>query len=238
MSRKSGLLEECQQRIGYAFRNPDLLRYAMTHASSAGTRLDSNERMEFLGDSVMGLIVCHELYQRLPRAMEGELTKIKSAVVSRRVCAQVAEKLRLAEALVLGQGIDGGEQLPKSLAAAVFEAVVGAIYLDGGLEAARTFVLTHMGDAINQAAGSEHQFNFKSQLQQFAQHQLNGTPHYEMLDEKGPDHAKCFEVAVVIAGRQFPSAWGPSKKDAEQKAARAALVALQQLGDDEDEYLC
>ncbi|MBW7904982.1 MAG: ribonuclease III [Phycisphaerae bacterium] len=229
MSKHDRALERCQERMGYRFRDLALLEAAMTHSSSADTRLDSNERMEFLGDSVMGLVVCHHLYERLPTSMEGELTKIKSAVVSRRVCAQVAEKLRLADCLRLGQGIDNGEHLPRSLAAAVLESVIAAIYLDGGLEAAREFILRHMGDVLEEAIESTHQFNYKSQLQQYAQRILNATPHYEMLDEKGPDHSKCFEIAVVIGSQRFPSAWGPSKKEAEQKAAKLALVELDQL---------
>lgn len=233
MSQANFSPARCEKQIGYRFRNGDLLRAAMTHASSAGTRLESNERMEFLGDSVLGLVICEELYQRLPNAMEGEMTKIKSAVVSRRICAQVAESLRLGDWLTIGQGIDGGEHIPKSLLAAVLEALVAAIYLDGGLEAARRFVLTHMGQALQTAIDSEHKFNFKSQLQQYSQRRLAAMPYYELLDEKGPDHSKCFEVAVVIEGRQFPGAWGPSKKEAEQKAARLALVMLGQLDAEE-----
>jgi ribonuclease-3 len=239
MSEENLSLSACQDRIGYRFRNGELLRSALTHASSAGTRLESNERMEFLGDSVLGLVICEELYQRLPHAMEGELTKIKSAVVSRRICAQVAESLGLGEWLTIGHGIEGGEQIPKSLLAAVLEAMVAAVYLDGGFEAARQFVLTHMSEPLRAAIDSEHQFNYKSQLQQHAQRHLSATPHYELLDEKGPDHSKCFEVAVVIGGRQFPSAWGPSKKEAEQKAARSALVMLGEVEPEEgDGDLC
>ncbi|MBU0640545.1 MAG: ribonuclease III [Planctomycetes bacterium] len=219
-------LDACQERIGYRFRNIGLLREAMTHASSADRRADSNERLEFLGDAVLGLVVCHSLYERLPEALEGQLTKIKSAVVSRRTCASVANELRLTEALVLGQGMDAGEHLPPSLAAAVLESIIAAIFLDGGLEAVREFILRHMAAEIESASASEHQFNFKSQLQQHAQRHLNTVPYYEFLDEKGPDHAKCFEVAVAVGNRQFPSAWGPSKKEAEQKAARLALISL------------
>lgn len=222
-------LDACQERIGYRFRNVELLEAAMTHASSADLRKNSNERMEFLGDAVLALVVCHALYDTLPEALEGEMTKIKSAVVSRRVCADVAEKLRLTESLTLGQGMDVDEHLPRSLAAAVLEALIAAIYLDGGLEPARTFILTHMGEALQAAAESEHHFNYKSQLQQYAQRKLNQTPQYDLLDEKGPDHSKCFEIAVSLGARQFSSAWGPNKKEAEQKAARLALVELGQL---------
>ncbi len=228
---RQNTLQTCQESIGYHFNNLDLLKLALHHASSANHRRDSNERMEFLGDAVLGLVVCQALYERLPDALEGDMTKIKSAVVSRRTCAQVAQRLRLTEGLILGQGMDSGELLPSSLAAGTLEAVIAAIYLDGGLEAAQQFVLRHMDDELQEATASQHQFNFKSHLQQCAQRNMNATPIYELLDEKGPDHAKCFEVAVSIGGRQFPSAWGPNKKEAEQKAARLALVTLGEVAE-------
>jgi ribonuclease-3 len=225
-------LRDYQQRIGYQFDDLDLLCAALRHASSADHRRDSNERMEFLGDAVLGLVVCQALYEQLPDALEGEMTKIKSEVVSRRTCARVARRLDLTNGLVLGQGMDNHEQLPTSLSAAALEAIVAAVYLDGGLPAAQCFILTHMAEEIQRATDSRHHFNFKSQLQQWAQREMASTPMYELLDEKGPDHAKCFEIAVSIDGRQFPSAWGPNKKEAEQKAARLALVELQQTADD------
>lgn len=232
MSDVNGVLEICQQRICYRFRNPALLKAALTHASLADHRADSNERLEFLGDAVLGLVLCHALFERLPQAMEGDLTKIKSAVVSRRTCAQVASRLGLPEVLCCGQGMEVGERMPRSLAAAVLEALIAAIYLDAGFETARDFILQNMAPEIDEAVRSEHQFNFKSQLQQYAQRVQGLTPAYELLDEKGPDHAKCFEIAASIGNRYFPSAWGPSKKEAEQKAAWLALVALGELKDD------
>ncbi len=222
-------LQTCQDRMGYHFQTIDYLKAALRHASSATHRRDSNERMEFLGDAVLGLVVCHALYEQLPDALEGDMTKIKSAVVSRRTCARVAAELHLTDGLVVGQGMDNGERLPTSLAAGTLEAVIAAIYLDGGLAPAREFILRHMARELREATASQHQSNFKSQLQQWAQRELNATPMYELLDEKGPDHSKCFEIAVTIAGRQFPSAWGPNKKEAEQKAARLALVMLGEL---------
>jgi ribonuclease III len=231
-------LTASQTSIGYQFRNPDLLRYALRHASSASCRRESNERLEFLGDAVLGLVVCQTLYERLPDALEGDMTKIKSAVVSRRACARVANNLRLTDGLVLGQGMDCGEQLPSSLAAGTLEAVIAAIYMDGGLEPARDFILRHMDEELRAATASQHQFNYKSQLQQWAQRQLGGTPQYELLDEKGPDHAKCFEVAVSVNDQQFPSAWGPNKKEAEQKAARLALITVGELPASPDDDLC
>lgn len=219
-------LRDVQERLGHEFADLALLRAALTHSSSASTRKDSNERLEFLGDAVLGLVICQALFERLPEAQEGELTKIKSAVVSRRVCAEVSQSLRLVEAMELGQGMDVGHQIPRSLTAAVLESVVAAVYLDAGIDVAREFILKHFDEELRRAIESEHQFNYKSQLQQYAQHKLNGSPAYDLLDEKGPDHAKCFEVAVSIGHRHFPGAWAPSKKEAEQKAAYLALQIL------------
>lgn len=226
-------LDDLQNRIEYQFTNVDLLKSALTHSSSAMTRVESNERLEFLGDAVLGLVVCQDVYERYPEAMEGELTKIKSAVVSRKVCAQVAESLRITDAMLLGQGMEPGDALPRSLAAGALESLIAAIYLDGGLEAARHFIIRFMLDEILATSASEHQFNYKSQLQQYAQRTLNQSPSYELLDEKGPDHAKCFEVAVCLGYKQFAGAWGPSKKEAEQKAAMIALRELGVLHDEE-----
>lgn len=226
VTKSNGSLDACQERIGYAFKNVDLLKAAMTHSSAARHRSDSNERLEFLGDSVLGVVVCQALFEQFPDAQEGDLTKIKSAVVSRRACADVAMELKLPDSLILGMGMDSGDNLPRSLAAGVLEAVIAAIHLDGGIEAARTFILDHMSGEILRAAESEHRFNYKSQLQQLAQQRWNSTPQYDLLDEKGPDHSKCFEVAVAIGTRHFPGAWGPSKKESEQKAALLALIDL------------
>ena len=231
MSNPNGSLDACQKRIGYTFKNIDLLKTSMTHSSAAKHRGDSNERLEFLGDAILGVVVCQELFERFPDAQEGDLTKIKSAVVSRRVCADVAIGLGLIDWLIVGMGMESGDNLPRSLAAGVLEALIAAIHLDGGGEASRTFILTHMSDEICRAAESEHRFNYKSQLQQLAQQRWNATPQYDLLDEKGPDHSKCFEVAVAIGTRHYPGAWGPNKKEAEQKAALLALIDLGVLDD-------
>ncbi len=216
----------CEAAIGHTFRDPHLLHRALTHSSVAENRAESNERLEFLGDAVLGLVVCDYLFTNYPTFLEGDLTKVKSAVVSRRTCAEVADALGLPGLLTIGKGMINGARLPESLAAAVLEAIIAALYLDGGLEAARRFVLTHMEEHIRRSVASEHQENFKSKLQQHAQKDLSATPSYELLDEKGPDHSKCFEVAVNLKGRRFRSAWGTSKKEAEQRAAFNALVTL------------
>src|SRR5438067_10162579 len=144
-SREAEILEECQQAIGYLFKQPDLLRAALTHTSGANTRLGSNERLEFLGDAVLGLITCEQLYLRFPDYQEGDLTKIKSVVVSRRTCARISRLLNLGDFLFLGKGMHGHAVVPPSLLADVFESLVAAIYLDGGLEAARRFILQYVG---------------------------------------------------------------------------------------------
>ena len=220
------ILQKCQELIDYHFSDPDLLETALTHASVAPTRLQSNERLEFLGDAVLGLVVCGALYSSYDELMEGEMTKMKSSVVSRQRCAAVAEELGICKLLFLGKGMASPERLPQSVAAAVFEAIIGAIYVDGGLEPACKFILEHLQPYLADALADEHHNNFKSLLQQHAQRRWDTTPDYQLLDEKGPDHSKCFEIAAAIAGRQFPSAWGRSKKEAEQKAARRALLAL------------
>ena len=212
--------------LGYLFKDADLLRAALTHASSADSRLQSNERMEFLGDAILGYIVCEYLYDTYPELLEGDMTKIKSAVVSRRVCADITRAMELDQMLNLGKGMSGRAELPSSVAAAVFESMIAAIYLDGGMEPTKTFVLKHLSPYIAEAASSTHQQNFKSVLQQVAQRLLPTNPCYVVLDEKGPDHAKVFEVCVEIASRRFGPAWANSKKQAEQQAALNALFEL------------
>jgi ribonuclease-3 len=219
--------ERAEKIIQYTFTDPNLLKESLTHASIADSRLQSNERMEFLGDAVLDLIICEALYKRFPEYLEGDLTKIKSAVVSRRTCAEVSNETGLIDLLIIGKGISSREAMPSSLAAAVYESIVAAIYLDGGFEVVKQYVLRTMTGKIDSIASNTHQQNFKAVLQQHSQKILSATPGYELLDEKGPDHSKCFEVCVVIDGRRFPSAWGPNKKMAEQKAA---LLALEELG--------
>jgi len=221
------MLDKAEQILGYRFKDKRMLDEALTHASVAGHRLESNERMEFLGDAILGCVVSDYLYKNFPDDMEGELTKIKSAVVSRKSCAEVSTQIDLDSMLSLGKGMSNRPTVPASVSAAVFESIIAAIYLDGGMEPAQKFVLKHMTELIRQAATSAHQQNFKSLLQQHAQKAWPANPSYVLLDEKGPDHAKCFEVCVQINGKRYNGAWAASKKEAEQKAA---LLALEELG--------
>jgi|SRR5271170_6271255 len=220
------LLEKAQAILEYLFRNPKLLESAITHASSASDRLESNERLEFLGDAVLGLVICQRVYEMFPDRREGQLTVLKSAVVSRKTCANVSDKLGLTDLIRVGPGMEKPGRLPNSLAAGVFEAVIGAIYLDGGYEPAARFVLQHMQSWLDAYAESAHQHNFKSMLQQYVQRTSGCTPSYEVLEESGPDHNKSFRVRVLIGGKAYDPSWGHSKKQAEQEAAFLALRAL------------
>jgi ribonuclease-3 len=219
-------LQQVEQIIGYKFSNPKLLSQAFTHSSSVTNRLESNERLEFLGDAVLGVVICRSLYERFGVFLEGDLTKAKSMLVSRRSCARVAKQLGLIEFLKVGRGLTFGRALAGSLSAGLLEALIAAIYIDGGFQEAESFILRSYEQMIEQINSEQYHGNFKSLLQQFAQQNYGITPVYEVLDEQGPDHNKCFEVQAVIGGRRFSSAWGNCKKEAEQKAAHNSLVEL------------
>ncbi len=220
------LLEKLQRRIGYQFKDEGLLLSALTHASGAEHRLASNERMEFLGDAILGAVVCEILYQQFPDFLEGELTRLKSIVVSRQTCAKLSEAMGMQEFLILGKGMTTHPSVPSSLLADVFESLVAAIYLDGGDAAARRFITDAIGPEIELAAEGETGSNYKSLLQQLAQREHGTTPTYQLLDEKGPDHSKCFKVAAQVGTSRYQPAWGRNKKEAEQRAARNALSQL------------
>lgn len=225
-SYEAEVLDECQKAIGYQFKQPELLRAALTHTSGANTRSASNERLEFLGDAVLGLVTCEQLYLRFPDYQEGDMTKVKSVVVSRRTCARISRLLNLGDYLFVGKGMNLHRAVPASLQADVFESLVAAIYLDGGLEVAKEFVLKYIGPEIDQVVEGTYGGNFKSVLQQLAQREFNATPQYQLLDEKGPDHSKCFKIAAVLGRHHYAAAWGRNKKEAEQKAAMNAIAEI------------
>lgn len=219
-------LERCERRLGYKFESKALLISALTHASGAQHRLASNERLEFLGDAILGQFVCERLYLLYPEYLEGDLTKIKSVVVSRQTCAKISEALGMQDFLVLGKGMTTHPTVPPSVLADVFESLVAAIYLDGGSPASQDFLGRFMGPEIELAAAGELGGNYKSLLQQLAQREYGQTPTYQLLDEKGPDHSKCFKIAAQVGKSRYQAAWGRNKKEAEQRAARNALAEL------------
>jgi len=217
---------ECQRRIGYEFQDQALLLAALTHASGAQHRLASNERLEFLGDSILGFIVCETLYRLFPDSLEGDLTRIKSVVVSRETCGRISEQLGLIDFLIVGKGLTVSRAMPSSVLSDLFESVVAAIYLDGGLEPVRRLVERLLEPEIGAVAAGEQGSNHKSILQQLAQRDYGVTPTYEVIDEAGPDHSKSFHVAAHIGPRAYAPAWGRNKKEAEQRAASNALAEL------------
>ncbi len=220
------ILARCERRVGYCFRDRAILQFALTHASGAEHRLASNERLEFLGDAILGFVVCELLFRQFTQYLEGELTKVKSVVVSRQTCAKISEALGLQEFLILGKGMTTTPTVPPSVLADVFESLIAAIYLDGGTDAARTFINTYIGPEVELAATGELGGNYKSLLQQFSQREFGSTPTYHLLDEKGPDHSKCFKMSAQVAGQRYQPAWGRNKKEAEQRAACNALSEL------------
>lgn len=228
---KEEVLQKVEQIIDYQFSNSTLLTQALTHSSAVDNRLSSNERMEFLGDAVLGMVICQTLFDRFPNYLEGNLTKIKSMLVSRETCAHISNGLGLQQFLKVGKGMASSKALSGSLSAGLLEAIIAAIYIDGGLDAAKNFILRTFDELVEQASVEQAHGNFKSLLQQYTQEHFNTIPVYTLLDEKGPDHNKCFELEVTIEERHFPSAWGTNKKEAEQKAAFNALVELGVLED-------
>lgn len=219
-------LGRCEERIGYVFGDKGLLRSALTHASIAEHRLASNERLEFLGDAILGVVVCELLFHKYPAFLEGELTRVKSVVVSRQTCAKLSGVLGLDEFMFVGKGMSSAGGVPQSVMADVFEALIAAMYLDGGKDVARDFIKKYVGPEVALAANGQAGDNYKSLLQQVAQRRFGATPYYQLLDERGPDHSKCFKVMAVLHTKSFPPAWGRNKKEAEQRAACNALSDL------------
>jgi ribonuclease-3 len=219
-------VRECEVHLGYRFRDPQFLVQALTHSSIKTLDNPSNERLEFLGDSVLGLVMTEFLYNYFNERDEGELTQIKSVVVSTTTLAAESERLKLSYFYNVGKGVTRKRNLPVSLQANVFEAAVAAIYKDGGLEPARRFIIRNLFHRVLEVVEDEHQKNYKSLLQQWAQKEINVTPTYRVIAERGPDHLKHFEVVAVVARETFKAGVGRSKKEAEQIAAQEALSVL------------
>ncbi|MGQ3685392.1 MAG: ribonuclease III [Candidatus Loosdrechtia sp.] len=219
-------LIECQLIIGYSFKNIGILEKALTHTSCRVENNLSNERLEFLGDAVLGMIISDYLYKSLPQYSEGDLTKVKSVVVSQATLAKVSLGANLNEFLSVGKGLNDRSFLPRSLLANVFEAIIGAVFLDGGLEAAYDFTIRYLKKEIDIVCTNQHEKNYKSILQQYSQREYGVTPDYRVLQQIGPDHGKTFEVIVLIKGTEYGRGWGKSKKEAEQFAAKETLKTV------------
>lgn len=219
-------INEIQKIIGYNYKNIDLLKTALTHSSYANEKkLSNNERLEFLGDSVLSIIVSDYLYGKFQDINEGKLTQIRSNLVCEKSLGEIAKKISLGELIFLGHGeeISGGRQRP-SVVSDAFEAVLASIYLDGGMENAQKWLLNLIEDDIEEAVSQKTNKDFKTRLQETVQTKGNfHTVTYKTVEESGEDHSKHFKVAVLIDNKIVEYGEGNSKKAAEQNAAQAAL---------------
>lgn len=224
LKKRIDLIED---RLGVVFENKDLLVLSLVHRSFVNEHRElvgqQNERLEFLGDSVLGLAMADALYRRLPAAPEGQLSQLRSRLVDAASCAKYLQKLGLADFILLGKG----ERLSigktkNSILADVFEAIIGAIYLDSGLATVRSFLSVHFEVEIEEAIGSPP-CNYKAELQDYSQKKFQKPPLYRVVEESGPDHAKLFHVVVSLGDRDVGKGTGASKKEAEQMAAEEAL---------------
>jgi len=227
LNQKCDLIES---RLGYSFKNKHLLILAFVHRSFFNEHRDlvqeHNERLEFLGDSVLGLIISDYLYKNLPHLPEGELSHMRAYLVEASACSAYLQKAQLAEFVLLGRGErmnDGRGR--ETILADLFEALIGAIYLDGGLEEARRFFLDHFQEDVHNAF-REPLRNWKAELQDYSQKKYQKPPIYKVVKETGPDHSKVFHVVAVIEEKEVGEGSGSSKKQAEQAAAQDALNKL------------
>ncbi|WP_338723239.1 ribonuclease III [Devosia sp. XK-2] len=226
MSRRDRTHEKLQVRLGYRFADPDLLDRALTHSSaiSPGKRIEkSYQRLEFLGDRVLGLVVADMLYRRFPKSNEGELSRSLNTLVRKETCAEIARQLDLGKEIILGESeARSGGAGKDAILGDITEAIIGAIYLDGGLEPARAFVERLFEEFL--ADGQANRADAKTTLQEWAQARGLEPPSYVLVERTGPDHAPEFTIGVELAGFDRLEAVGPSKKIAEHRAAELFLV--------------
>ena len=225
-------IDRLQRVIHVKFKNKSLLQRAVTHRSFVnefGKNAKDNERLEYLGDSVLALVVNEYLFKHFEDYQEGKLAKIKSAVVSEATLAKLARKIDLGEFILMGRGEDhsGGRERP-SILANTLEAVIGAIFLDSGLKISRKFVLALISDEIEIVNSPSSMRDPKTALQEYVQKKYKDRPVYEVIDERGPDHRKEFTVRLLINGREIVTGEGPSKRKAEMNAARISLQKIEE----------
>lgn len=213
----------CEKKIGYKFKNRSLLAEALTHASVRSSAGRCNERLEFLGDSAISLAVSEYVYKTYRDKTEGELTQIRSYLVSRRVLARAGRRLELDSLAAIGKGVTSQKRVPMSIMANLYEAVAGAIYLDGGIEPVKDFILRTLKQELDEMTDFR---DYKSKLQEISQRLWDVIPVYTVVHESGPPHQKSFKVLASINGVTYGEGEGSTKKEAEQQSAFQALRAL------------
>jgi ribonuclease-3 len=227
--KNSGELAQLQSRLGYVFQDRSLLQQALTHRSFCEERESSYERLEFLGDSVIGLIISQFLYENFPQKAEGDLTKIKASLVSEITLTQVAQSISLGEYIQMSnEEKKAGGKEKASIISDAYEALIGAVFLDGGLSPATKILDKHIFSRIHQIIKNDAFRNYKGELLEYLQAQGRRLPRYQVLEEKGPDHEKKFVIAVFVKGKEWGKGSGTTKKEAEQNAAKVALEKLQE----------
>ncbi len=226
-------LDEIQDRLGHEFEDETYLKRALTHSSLSNHGLEHNERLEFLGDSILETVISEYLFRTFPELPEGRLSEIRSVVVSASSLYRTATELGLEHFCRVSRGLKQQEQIPDSIIADMVEALIAAIYLDGGMQVVRSFILNHLESNISEIVRSSHTLDFKSMLQQYTQKKWNKIPHYQIVSEVGPDHDKQFEATVQVRGEEYGPGRGTSKQEAESHAAK---IAIEKLGVDTADY--
>lgn len=226
-------MKELQQKLGYTFHDERLLREALTHSSYANEHKNQgvgcNERLEFLGDSVLSLMVSEHIYHEFKKLPEGDLTKIRAAVVCEQACCAIAKQLGLGRYMLLGKGEEATHGRERtSILADAFEAVIAAIYLDGGFECVKNIILPRLMDSIHKAVRGKINQDYKTMLQEIVQQNKEEVLRYVLVREEGPDHDKRFFVEVHLNSNVIGQGSGKSKKEAEQMAAHQALQLMGQ----------
>lgn len=231
-------LWDLEERIGYRFKNPDYLVSSLRHRSILSKenlgRHESNERLEFLGDAVLDFVIAEYFYHLFPGMVEGQLTKLRSVIVSGTSLVGAAKRIGLGDFLIISDNEDkAGGRNRSSILEDAFEALIGAMYLDGGVKPARTFIETHLLDNWREIVTKDEYVNYKSLVLEHAQANSWDSPEYRLVDETGPDHSKRFVVEIFLNGVSYGTGEGTSKKTAEQKAASVAASRLGLLTNDE-----
>lgn len=227
-------LKEFEKKLGISFKRREILKSALMHKSYANENkyphTDHNERLEYLGDAVLELAISHILYKLYPNSTEGELSKLRAAIVNEDQLASMARETKLGDYIYLGKGEDqtGGRDKP-SLLSDAYEAVLGAVYLDRGFEKALKLVHKKFEVIVQKVGGSGFVSDYKTRLQEVAQAKFRTIPRYKMVREYGPDHSKTFEVQIFISGELMGTGTGQNKKAAEQDAAREALEKMEKI---------
>lgn len=223
-------LNEFESIIGYSFKDISILNNALTHSSYVASKadfLEHNERLEFIGDSILSMVISLHLYNKCKKSPEGSLTRFRAGIVCEQSLYNASNRLKLGEYLLLSKGEENtGGRNRVSILADAFEAVIAAIYLDGGIKKARMFILENLGDIINASVENKIFSDYKSFLQEHVQKNNSGKLSYKLLKEEGPDHDKTFEIALYLNNAIIGRGTGHSKKDAQQAAARDAIISL------------